>query len=61
MFNRIKRTRRYDSPWCKVTPMAFESNFCATVRFQIEVKDLENINAGDEEATAGEYFEDIIS
>ena len=44
-----------------VTPMVLESNFCATVRFQIEVKDLENINAGDEEATAGEYFEDIIS
>ena len=59
MFNRIKRTRRYDSPWSKVTPMVLESNFCATVRFQIEVQDLENVNA--REDTAGEYFEDIIS
>ena len=41
--------------------MALESNFCAPVRFQIEVEDLKNMNAGDEEATAGEYFEDIIS
>ena len=24
--------------------MALESNFCATVRFEIEVKDLEHVN-----------------
>ena len=41
--------------------MALESNFCQTVRFQIKVEDLDNVNARDAEETAGEYFEDIIS
>lgn len=61
MFRRNKNTRKYLAPCVKVTPMVLESNFCQTVRFQIKVRDLENMNAGDEEATAGEYFEDIIS
>ena len=39
--------------------MALESNFCQTVRFLIDVDDLQNINDADD--TAGEYFEDIIS
>ena len=59
MFRRNNKTRKYQAPSAKVTPMALESNFCATVRFQIEVQDLENVNA--REDTAGEYFEDIIS
>ena len=61
MFRRNNRTRKYQAPAALVTHMALESNFCATVRFQIEVEDLKNMTAGDEEATAGEYFEDIIS
>ena len=59
MFRRNNKTRKYQAPAALVTHMALESNFCATVRFQIEVQDLENVNA--REDTAGEYFEDIIS
>ena len=59
MFRRNNKTRKYQAPAALVTQMALESNFCATVRFQIEVEDLENVNA--REDTAGEYFEDIIS
>lgn len=44
MFNRTKRSRRYLSPSCKVTPMALENNFCATVRFNVQVNELENMN-----------------
>ena len=61
MFRRNNKTREYQAPSSSVTQMALESNFCATVRFQIKVEDLDNINAGDEEEIAGEYFEDIIS
>ena len=59
MFRRNNKTRKYQAPAALVTQMALESNFCATVRFQIKVQDLENVNA--REDTAGEYFEDIIS
>ena len=41
--------------------MALESNFCQTVRFLIDVEDLDNMNDGTEAELAGEYFEDIIS
>ncbi len=61
MFRRNNKTRKYQAPAALVTHMALESNFCQTVRFQIKVQDLDNINAGDEEDIAGEYFEDIIS
>ena len=61
MFRRNKKTRKYQAPSAKVTHMALESNFCQTVRFQVKVQDWDNINAGSEQETAGEYFEDIIS
>ena len=61
MFRRNNKTRKYQAPTALVTQMALESNFCATVRFQLKVEDLDNINAGSDEETAGEYFEDIIS
>ena len=61
MFLRSKKTRKYQAPLVKVTPVVFESNFCQTVRFQIKVQDWENVNNGSASATAGEYFEDIIS
>ena len=59
MFRRNNKTRKYQAPAALVTHMALESNFCQTVRFQIKVQDLDNVNAGED--TAGEYFEDIIS
>ena len=62
MFRRNKKTRKYQTPGAQVTHMALENNFCATVRFklQMEVNELDNVNA-DEAAAPAEYFEDIIS
>ena len=59
MFYRNKKTRKYQAPVAFETHMALESNFCQTVRFLIDVDDLQNVNDADD--TAGEYFEDIIS
>ena len=59
MFYRNKKTRKYQAPAAFETHMALESNFCQTVRFLIDVEDLQNINEAED--TAGEYFEDIIS
>ena len=44
MFRRNNKTRKYQAPSVKVTHMALESNFCATVRFNIQVNPLENMN-----------------
>ena len=44
MFRRNKKTRKYQTPMAKVTPVVFESNFCATVRFQLEADPLKNMN-----------------
>ena len=44
MFLRTKKSRKYSAPWAKVTSMALESNFCATVRFNMQVNDWENMN-----------------
>ena len=44
MFRRNNKTRKYQAPAALVTQMALESNFCATVRFNVQVKDLENMN-----------------
>ena len=44
MFRRNNKTRKYQAPYAKVTHMAFENNFCATVRFLIDVDELENMN-----------------
>lgn len=43
MFRRNK-TRKYQTPCAAVTDMALENNFCATVRFLIDVDELENMN-----------------
>lgn len=40
--------------------MALESNFCQTVRFLMDVEDLDNVNAKDPEERAGEYFDPIV-
>ena len=44
MFYRNQKKRKYLVPGAVVTPMALESNFCATVKFQIEVDQLKNMN-----------------
>ena len=50
MFHRSKKTRKYQAPSLKVTSMALESNFCQTVRFNVQVRELENVNV-----TKGEH------
>jgi hypothetical protein len=44
MFRRNNKTRKYQAPYAQVTHMALESNFCQTVRFNVQVKELENMN-----------------
>ena len=61
MIRRNKKTRKYQAPYAKVTHVVFESNFCATVRFRIDVEDYDIRNAAPESERAAEYFEDIIS
>ena len=57
MFRRNKKTRKYQAPSAQVTQMALESNFCATVRFNVQVKDLENMNDSESESfDASEVF-----
>ena len=60
MFRRNNKTRKYQAPSVKVTHMALESNFCQTVRFNVQVKDLENMNDPESDAydaSEGFYFE----
>ena len=42
-----KRTRKYLAPSAKVTQMELESNFCNTLRFNVQVKELDNMNDPD--------------
>ena len=44
MFRLNNKTRKYQSPSVKVTQMALESNFCQTLRFNVQVKQLNNMN-----------------
>ena len=44
MIRRKKQSRKYHAPNAKVTQMALESNFCQTVRFNVQVKELEHMN-----------------
>lgn len=61
MFRRNKKTRKYQTPCAAVTDMVLESNFCNTiVRFNVQSKDLENMNDPDSDSfddTEGFYFE----
>ena len=46
MFRRNnKTTKRYQAPSVKVTQMALESNFCDTLRFNVQVDELHNMNS----------------
>lgn len=44
MFRRNNKTRKYQAPAALVTQMALERNFCQSVLFNVQVKDLENMN-----------------
>lgn len=44
MFRRNNKTRKYQAPAALVTQMALESNFCQTVRFNMQVDELHNMN-----------------
>lgn len=53
MRRHFKKTRIYHAPSAKVTQMALESNFCQTVRFNVQVKELDNMN--DPNDSDGDY------
>ena len=62
MFRRNKQTRKYLAPSVKVTQMALESNFCATVIINGQSDALRNINAEMDDPVKGDasdplYFE----
>ena len=64
MFRRNNKTRKYQAPYAKVTHVAFESNFCQTVRFKLmmDVDPLDNMNdASTNEDIDAEYFDPFIS
>lgn len=44
MFNRNKKARKYQAPSAQVTQMALERSFCQSVLFNVQAKDLENMN-----------------
>lgn len=44
MFRRNKKTRKYQTPCAVVTHMSLESNFCQTMRLNVQVKELEHMN-----------------
>lgn len=61
MIRRNKTTRKYQAPSAKVTRMELESNFCQTLRFNVQVKEWENMNDPDNPLkgvgdAAGEVF-----
>lgn len=49
--------RKYQAPVAKATDMALESNFCQTVRFNVRVQELDNINAKTGTDEEPMYFE----
>ena len=44
MRRHFKKTQIYHAPSAKVTQMALESNFCNTVRFNLQVDEIHNMN-----------------
>ena len=60
MFRRNNKTREYQAPSALVTQMAFESNFCQTVRFNLQVKELENMNDPDDPLGISEDAEELF-
>ena len=60
MFRRNKKTKKYQAPASVVTSMALENNFCATVRFNLQVKELENMNSADDPLGISEGAEELF-
>ena len=60
MFYRNKKTRKYQAPAVKVTHMTLESNFCQTVRFNVQAKELENMNDPSDPLGTGEGAEELF-
>ena len=60
MFRRNNKTRKYQAPSALVTQMALESNFCQTVRFNLQVKELENMNDPDDPLGISEDAEELF-
>ena len=58
MIRKTKKTRKYLAPCIQDVHVAFENNICSVV-FNVQVKELENINLMVEEGEADEplYFE----
>ena len=50
MIRRFTKTRKYSAPTAKVTHMALESNFCQTMRLNVQVDELQNMNLSVDEA-----------
>ncbi len=59
MIRKAKKSRKYFAPSVKVTHLALESNFCDTMRFNVQVQELDNINKKiqAEEVSEPTYFE----
>ena len=60
MFYRNKKTRKYQAPVAFATHMVLESNFCQTVRFNVRVKELENMNDPDDPLGMSEGAEELF-
>ncbi len=60
MFRRNNKTRKYQAPSALVTQMALESNFCQTVRFNVQVKELQNMNDPDDPLGISEDAEELF-
>ena len=60
MIRRNKKARKYQAPVAKVTQMVLENNFCElpiSGRFNVEVYELDNINAKTGAQAEPMYFE----
>ena len=60
MYRRNNKTRKYQAPSAKVTHMALESNFCATVLFNVQVNELKNMNDPDDPLGISENAEEVF-
>ena len=60
MFRRNNKTRKYQAPAAVVTQMVLERNFCQTVRFNVQVKELQNMNDPDDPLGISEDAEELF-
>ena len=57
MIRRNNKTRKYQAPYAHTAYMVLERNFCMTVRFNVKVQELENINMKTGDEAEPMYFE----